>query len=208
MPASWTESEMVPSPERASASATIKARLLGPGAVAASTTAENEKMLSPPVASPLLPSSKNIWIAEPPISLRSPVTVRPVLAGFAPGVTVAVSSVVSPGDTTSGLAAPSTDGGVGPVGEPVTWMSSMPIHSSLLTAFVVMMRTWTTGWLSAAAGSAAATGVTRVARLGPLEASATKPAGTFVKSPVLPTRNCRATAWTALSIDPSMSRRL
>ena len=72
-------------------------------------------------------------------------------------------------------------------------MSSTPTHSSLPTAFVVMIRTWTSDWLFTAAGSVTLTGVTAVARLGPVVASATKPAGTFVKLPVEPTRYWSAT---------------
>ena len=68
-------------------------------------------------------------------------------------------------------------------GTPVTEMSSMPTHSSLPGASVVMTRIWTTAWLFAAEGSVTLTGVTRVARLGPLVASATYPAGTFVNDP-------------------------
>ena len=62
----------------------------------------------------------------------------------------------------------------------VTEMSSTPTHSSLPTAFVVMIRSWTSGWLSTAAGSETFTAVTSVARLGPVEASATNAAGTLV----------------------------
>jgi hypothetical protein len=43
-----------------------------------------------------------------------------------------------------------------------------------------MMRTWTSGWLSAEAGSGALTAVTAVQLLGPVVASAKKPAATFV----------------------------
>ena len=46
---------------------------------------------------------------------------------------------------------------------PVTEMSSTPTHSSLPTAFDVITRTCTSGWLSAAAGSVALTDVTSVA---------------------------------------------
>jgi len=42
-------------------------------------------------------------------------------------------------------------------------MSSMPINSSFPVLFVVMIRTSTSGWLSAAAGNVALTAVTRVA---------------------------------------------
>jgi len=54
----------------------------------------------------------------------------------------------------------------------VTTMSSMPTHSSLPAALVVMMRTCTWAWLSAAAGRVTVTGVTSVACEGPLVASA------------------------------------
>ena len=53
-----------------------------------------------------MPSSKNCWLAEPPIEDRSPVTVKPVLVGFVPGVTVTLNVEVSPGRTEFGFAAP------------------------------------------------------------------------------------------------------
>ena len=56
----------------------------------------------------------------------------------------------------------------------------MPTHSSLPTASVVITRTWTSGWLSGRRGQRDAHGGDEVARLGPVVASATKPAGTFV----------------------------
>ena len=65
----------------------------------------------------------------------------------------------------------------------VTEMSSTPTHSSIPGASVVMIRTSTTGWLFAAAGRVTLTGVTSVARLGPVVASATYPAGRFVYVP-------------------------
>ena len=87
-------------------------------------------------------------------------------------------------------------------------MSSMPTHSSLPVALMVMARTCTCGWLSAAAGRKTSTGVTCVAKLGPVVASATKPAGTLVKFPAAPRRKWSATCCTALSAEPSMSRTL
>ena len=65
-----------------------------------------------------------------------------------------------------------TDGALSGAGPAVTEMSSTPTHSSLPVALLVMTRSWTTGWLSAAAGRLTLTGVTRVA-LGPALASAT-----------------------------------
>ena len=50
--------------------------------------------------------SKNCWVADPPIELRLVLTVRLVLAGFAPGVTVTVKRLVFPAATDDGLAAP------------------------------------------------------------------------------------------------------
>ena len=67
----------------------------------------------------------------------------------------------------------------------VTEMSSTPTHSSLPVAFAVMIRSCTTGWFATAAGSETFTGVTSVARLGPVVASATNAAGTFVKLPLV-----------------------
>ncbi len=58
-------------------------------------------------------------------------------------------------------------------GLPVTEMSSTPTHSSLPVALVVMMRICTNAWLLAVAGRVTEIGVTRVAWLGPVVASAT-----------------------------------
>src|ERR1700741_3392056 len=84
-----------------------------PAAVAAATVALNEKMLSPAVTSPFVPSSKNACVDDPPIELRSTVTPSPVLAGFAPGATFTVKSVEFPACTVVGLAAPVPAGFVG-----------------------------------------------------------------------------------------------
>src|SRR5690348_16660885 len=101
---------IVAAPRRACASPMLIGRLLGPLAVAGATLAWNENVLSPAAASPCVPSSKNACAAAPPIGLRSPVTVMPVLAGLAPGVTATVSSVALPASTVLGLAAPAPDG--------------------------------------------------------------------------------------------------
>ena len=61
----------------------------------------------------LFPLSTNGCAAEPPIALRSPVMVMPVLVGFAPGVTVNDSKLVPPAMTESGFAAPVPEGFVG-----------------------------------------------------------------------------------------------
>ena len=52
--------------------------------------------------------------------------------------------------------------GVEPTPAATTLMSSMPIHSSLPAAFVVMIRSSTSAWLSTAAGRVTDTGVSRV----------------------------------------------
>jgi hypothetical protein len=67
------------------------------------------------VTSPFEPSSKNVWVAEPPIELRSAATVIPVLPGFAPGVTVTASRVVPPAVMDEGVAEPTPVGDVGAV---------------------------------------------------------------------------------------------
>src|SRR4029450_3605445 len=76
-----------------------------------------EKTLLPATASPFVPSSKKNCVSEPPIGLRSAITVMSVLVGFAPGVTVTVRSVFPPARTEAGVAAPTAVGGVG-VGVP------------------------------------------------------------------------------------------
>src|SRR4051812_49141013 len=62
--------------------------------------------LSPGVTSPFVPSSKKLCGAEPPIGDRSAATAMPVLAGIAPGVTLTVSRMGSPGFGLFGLDAP------------------------------------------------------------------------------------------------------
>ena len=52
--------------------------------------------------------------ADPPMALRSALTVRPVLDGEEPGVTATVSSDAPPGSTDEGLAAPVPEGFVVP----------------------------------------------------------------------------------------------
>src|SRR5262249_61607959 len=59
-----------------------------------------------------VPWSKSCGVAEAPIAVRSALTPRPVLAGFVPEVTATVSSVVPPGATLAGLAAPTPLGSV------------------------------------------------------------------------------------------------
>ncbi len=76
------------------------------------TVAWNEKVLSPAARSPLVASSKKVWLAEPPMGDRSAVTASPVLVGPVPGVTATVSSVESPGKTAPGAAAPTPVGSV------------------------------------------------------------------------------------------------
>src|ERR1043165_388121 len=90
--------------------------------------------------------SRNSWVEEPPIDERFARTVSPVLVGFVPGVTWTDRVVVPPANTVPGSAEPTPVGGVG-VGtlEPVMEMSSMPTHSSLPTASVVITRIWTRG---------------------------------------------------------------
>jgi hypothetical protein len=70
-------------------------------------------MPSPAAMSPSAPSSWNADAADPPIDARSPVTVTPVLAGFVPGVTSTVSSVVCVTASDAGAAAPIPLGDVG-----------------------------------------------------------------------------------------------
>src|SRR5437868_3536866 len=111
--AAWTLSEMLMLLLRPCASAIWTGRLFRPVEVFEGMAALKEKILSPPVASPFVPSSKNCCADEPPIELRSPATVSPVLVGLAPGVTVTVSSDELPACTGFGLAAPVPVGGVG-----------------------------------------------------------------------------------------------
>src|SRR5258706_332737 len=61
------------------------------------------------------PLSANGCVADPPIVVRSAVTIKPVLVGPDPGVTLTVSNDDPPGRTDEGLAAPVPDGFVVPV---------------------------------------------------------------------------------------------
>ena len=62
--------------------------------------------------------------------------------------------------------------------------------------------------MAAFAGNVALTGVTSVAMVGPVEASATNPAGTFVNAPLVPIRYCSATGEITSFTDASTSRKL
>lgn len=104
--------EIEPLADRPCASPMVTGIVLAPGVVAAATVEKNEKILSPGVTSPFVPSSENARVAEPPIEERSLATVSPVLGGELPGVTVTVSSVESPAKTTEGDAAPTPVGSV------------------------------------------------------------------------------------------------
>ena len=183
---SMTSSVMTVDAVRLCASRTVTGIDFTPVVDEVGTMAEYEKTLSAATASGATPSSNNVVDAAPPIADRSAVTVSAVLDGLVPGVTFTVSSVLAPFCTIAGLAAPVAEGLVVP-DAPVTLMSSMPTHSSLPAALVVMMRSCTSGWSSVDAGSVTETGVTRVAAPGSV-ASGTYAAGTFVKSPVEPTR--------------------
>src|ERR1044072_736245 len=100
-----------PLPLRACASLMVKGNDFAPGVVTRETVGVKVKTLSPAVVSPpLMPSLKNCWFTAPPIDVRSAVTVRPVLAGFVPGVPVTVNTVDAPGNTEFGLAAPTPAG--------------------------------------------------------------------------------------------------
>jgi hypothetical protein len=68
--------------------------------------------LSPAAASPLSPSSCSAALAPCPKTLRSQLTVVPVLAGFVPGVTVPVTVSSVPGEPDAGFAAIARVGGV------------------------------------------------------------------------------------------------
>jgi hypothetical protein len=154
------------------------------------------KVVGPPVTAAVwAPEVAQVRSNQVPVTLTGSLK---VIEGEASSATFGVpfAGVV---DATLGATSPTTG---------AIEMSSMPTHSSLPTALLVMILTWTSGWLLTAAGSVALTAVTCVARLGPVVASARNPVGTLVKLPVEPTRYWRATGWTASSTEPSISRRL
>src|SRR5215471_5893759 len=98
-------------------SATVAGMYLAP--VVSGAAARKVNTLSPGVASPLLPSSKNCCEALPPMAERSPVTVIPVLGGVVAGVTRTMSSVVAVASSDEGEAVPKPEGMVG--SPPHTW---------------------------------------------------------------------------------------
>src|SRR4051794_16106728 len=112
-----TPSMITPEPERPCASPIANGRLLRPSPVPGATVVANVNVSSPAVASPFVPSSKSCCVALPPIAVRSAVTLRPVLAGFVPGVTATDSVTAPPWTTVFGDAAPVPAGSVG-VGVP------------------------------------------------------------------------------------------
>ena len=73
---------MVAEPLRPCASEIEIGRDFVPGVVVTVTTVEKENVLLLAVTSPLVPSSKNGSVAEPPMLLRSPETTMPVLVGI------------------------------------------------------------------------------------------------------------------------------
>src|SRR2546425_10620 len=105
---------MVADPLRAWASPIVAGMFLVPALVPMLTVAWNENTLLPALTSPLVPLSKKVCDAPPPIAVRSALTARPVLVGLAPGVTETVSRVIPPGWTVLGLAAPTPEGSIGP----------------------------------------------------------------------------------------------
>ena len=79
-----TVSAIVAFPVRDCASLIEAAIDFAPALVAPLTVARKEKMWSLATASPLVPSSYNGCVAEPPIAVRSALTASPELAGFVP----------------------------------------------------------------------------------------------------------------------------
>src|SRR3989442_46592 len=105
-----TVSVMVAPPDRPSASVTVKGIDLDPEVAFPPIVVCKEKIRSPDVTSPLVPSSKRATLGEPPMEVRSAETARRVLVGFAPGVTDTVSTVEVLAATEEGFAAPVPDG--------------------------------------------------------------------------------------------------
>src|SRR5574338_1412376 len=107
---------MLVEPVRACASAMLTGSVFAPAVTLAGTVAMYVNVRSAATTSPWVPSSKKACVDEPPIELRSAVTVSPVLAGFVPGVTATVSVVADSTSTDEGVAVPTPDGlvGVGP----------------------------------------------------------------------------------------------
>src|SRR5437667_4565049 len=97
--------------DRDCASDMVKVSVFVPMVVEGETVALYEKLLSPALASPFVPSSYRVCVVEPPIAERLPVTVIPLLVGFVPGVTVTVRRVESPTRTVVGFAAATPVGG-------------------------------------------------------------------------------------------------
>src|SRR5450432_2245874 len=101
-----TVNAIVAIPVRDCASPSATGIDLLPATAFAPTVVLNENTLSPASASPFKPSSWNGCVELPPMALRLAVTVRPVLSGLVPGVTLTVNSTASPRNADGGVAEP------------------------------------------------------------------------------------------------------
>src|SRR5437763_17008365 len=95
---------------RLCASVMVATICLTPVVMTEPTVAWKEKTLSPAVASPCVPSSKNCCDRAPPMLVRSATTARPELGGVVAGVTRTVSKVLLAGSSEDGEATPRPDG--------------------------------------------------------------------------------------------------
>src|SRR5205823_3157978 len=95
---------------RLCASVMVATIFLAPVVIPEPTVAWKEKTLSPAVASPCVPSSKNGCDRAPPMLVRSATTARPELGGVVAGVTRTVSKVLLAGSSEDGEATPRPDG--------------------------------------------------------------------------------------------------
>ncbi len=154
-----TVTESVPPPARPNSSVTVIGIARAPTPAPAETIVRAANTRSPATTSPPRPSSRSGSAEGPPSAEASAVRLNVWLGGFDPAAAVAVMTSVWPCST--GLGVPVALVIVGLVGAVAasTTMSSMPTHSSLPAALVVMMRSCTTAWLSTADGRVTSTDV-------------------------------------------------
>src|SRR5580765_3734921 len=104
--AAVTASAIVVVPVRGTASVMVMLSVLPPADVPGATVASQEYVPSPATASPFVPSSYSVCVAEPPMLDRLAVTDWIGLDGFVRWVAATVSRLVAPACTAAGEALP------------------------------------------------------------------------------------------------------
>src|ERR1043165_2208906 len=130
MKAGLTASVIVVAAGRERPSMMLIGMVFGPWVIAAPMIDVNANVCSP--AGVGAPTAAKLAVAEPPIDVRSPVTVKLVLVGLLPGVATTVSVTDPPSGTTSGAAEPVPVGKEHPGGDSVLCGVGTPITKSTL----------------------------------------------------------------------------